>query len=141
MKRMMNAETVATSTVDSLEKGLDFSLIDAQGKQKDFIVTARLMHDRYGGCPALGVADETFRKNGVFLVSEFGTGYSGIYSISSSTFNFKLGSNDIKLTPRGLYEPTIVVAEDPTEDGTYTLKLVKSGGKITPQWIKDEVSA
>ena len=30
---------------------------------------------------------------------------------------------------------------DPTEDGTYTLKLVKSGSSFTYQWVKDEVTA
>ena len=30
-----------------------------------------------------------------------------------------------------------LTAEDPTEDGTYTLKLVKSGSSITYKWVKD----
>ena len=31
----------------------------------------------------------------------------------------------------------IPVVKDPTEDGTYTLKLTKSGETITYSWIKD----
>ena len=31
----------------------------------------------------------------------------------------------------------IPAAPDPTEDGTYTLKLVKSGSSITYTWVKD----
>ena len=31
----------------------------------------------------------------------------------------------------------IPAAPDPTEDGTYTLKLVKSGSSITYNWVKD----
>lgn len=35
----------------------------------------------------------------------------------------------------------VPLAKDPTEDGTYTLKLVKSGSSITYKWVKDEVAA
>ena len=32
----------------------------------------------------------------------------------------------------------ILCATDPTEDGTYVLKLVKSGSSFTYQWVKEE---
>ena len=36
-------------------------------------------------------------------------------------------------------EAYFLTAEDPTEDGTYTLKLVKSGSSITYKWVKDVI--
>lgn len=35
----------------------------------------------------------------------------------------------------------IPLAEDPTEDGTYTLKLIKAGSSFTYKWVKDAVTA
>ena len=38
---------------------------------------------------------------------------------------------------RAGHRAKIPLAEDPTEDGTYTLKLVKNGSSYTYSWVKD----
>ena len=55
----------------------------------------------------------------------------GLYGSKAKDVNVYLPFNNLENGSK------IPAATDPTEDGTYTLKLVKSGSSITYNWVKD----